>query len=295
MKSYYDLLELKPGASDEDLKKSYRRLAMKYHPDRNPNNKSAEELFKLIKQAYEFLTDPKYRYTPPPVTQRPPDPDPEQKRRNLNIVAKDAVADATIEVTISQIFTGTSARKSKMTICPACSGTGKYSNFAPGSIGETVWARKGGVGYGSEKDREENRCGKCKGLGEVVDFDCFFEIPRAVTDGIIMKLECRDRNNRSTNRTKNIKIKVEDRMYNSVHKEIVRKGLDLYSKLNVTNKTMLEGGRQVFHTADGKVLEVKIPPGMGEGTMLKLKGYGLPDLQTDEIGNLYLTLALIGL
>ena len=58
---------------------------------------------------------------------------------------------------------------------------------------------------------------------------------------------------------------------------------------------MLEGGRQVFHTADGKVLEVKIPPGMGEGTMLKLKGYGLPDLQTDEIGNLYLTLALIGL
>jgi len=58
---YYEALEVSRTCNDSELKKSYRKLAMKYHPDRNPNNKEAEEKFKYLSEAYEVLKDPKKR------------------------------------------------------------------------------------------------------------------------------------------------------------------------------------------------------------------------------------------
>ncbi len=58
---YYQILNVQKNASEDELKKAYRRMAMKYHPDRNPDNKQAEEQFKEIKEAYEILSDPQKR------------------------------------------------------------------------------------------------------------------------------------------------------------------------------------------------------------------------------------------
>src|SRR6185295_10984203 len=60
-RDYYEVLGLNRDASEEDIKKAYRKLAMKFHPDRNPDAKDAEEKFKEAKEAYEMLTEPDKR------------------------------------------------------------------------------------------------------------------------------------------------------------------------------------------------------------------------------------------
>jgi molecular chaperone DnaJ len=60
-KDYYEVLAVSRSASMDDIKKAYRKLAMKFHPDKNPGDKVAEDRFKEISEAYEVLRDPKRR------------------------------------------------------------------------------------------------------------------------------------------------------------------------------------------------------------------------------------------
>ena len=60
-KDFYSVLGVEKSASEDEIKKAYRKLAMKFHPDRNPGDKAAEESFKEAKEAYEILSDAKKR------------------------------------------------------------------------------------------------------------------------------------------------------------------------------------------------------------------------------------------
>ena len=57
-RDYYEVLGLKKGASDDEIKKAFRKMAMKYHPDKNPGDKTCEEKFKEVNEAYGILSDP---------------------------------------------------------------------------------------------------------------------------------------------------------------------------------------------------------------------------------------------
>ena len=60
-RDYYDILGVVNSATEEDIKRSYRKLAMRHHPDKNPDDKDAEERFKEAAEAYEVLSDPEKR------------------------------------------------------------------------------------------------------------------------------------------------------------------------------------------------------------------------------------------
>ncbi|HPQ67126.1 MAG TPA: DnaJ domain-containing protein, partial [bacterium] len=60
-RDYYEILEVGRAASGEEIKKSYRRLALRFHPDRNPGDHDAESRFKEVSEAYEVLSDPSRR------------------------------------------------------------------------------------------------------------------------------------------------------------------------------------------------------------------------------------------
>ena len=66
-KDFYEILEVSRDANDNEIKKSYRKLAMKFHPDRNRGNKQAEKKFKEVSAAYEVLKDPQKYALPVPL------------------------------------------------------------------------------------------------------------------------------------------------------------------------------------------------------------------------------------
>jgi curved DNA-binding protein CbpA len=61
MKDYYKILGVSENATQDEIKQAYKKLSMKYHPDRNPGDKQAEEKFKEINEAYSVLSDPEKR------------------------------------------------------------------------------------------------------------------------------------------------------------------------------------------------------------------------------------------
>jgi DnaJ-class molecular chaperone len=69
-RDYYEVLGIEKSATEEDIKKAYRKLAIKYHPDKNPGDKAAEEKFKELGEAYEVLSEPQKRSGVRPVRAR---------------------------------------------------------------------------------------------------------------------------------------------------------------------------------------------------------------------------------
>ena len=180
---YYELLGAARDASAEDLKKAYRKKAMQYHPDRNPGDKAAEEMFKKVSRAYEILSDAEKRrlydqHGSAAFEQQAAGPgggyqnvDPMDIFRQMfqggggfgdifgnggEAGARGAGEDLSmeIEITLEEAATGVerTLRYRRHAPCAGCSGTG------------------------AEKGSKTSKCGTCGGRGQVVRTQGFFQV-----------------------------------------------------------------------------------------------------------------------
>ena len=91
MRCYYDVLGVSMTATDQEIKKAYRKLAIKHHPDKNPGDQAAEEKFKEVAEAFAVLSDPEQRKQYEFELDHPPPPPEQQQAQQQQMIDQEAV------------------------------------------------------------------------------------------------------------------------------------------------------------------------------------------------------------
>ncbi|WP_136657916.1 molecular chaperone DnaJ [Nitratireductor sp. XY-223] len=329
---FYETLGVSKGASDKDLKSAFRRLAMKYHPDKNPDDVEAERRFKEINEAYETLKDPQKRaaydqFGHAAFEQGGPggfgggfgggahafsdifeDIFGEmmgggRSRRNAGGRERGADLRYNMEISLEEAFTGKTAqiRVPTSVQCDECSGSGAK----PGSQPVTC-----NTCHGSGRVRAsqgffsvERTCPTCHGRGETISDPC-------------SKCSGQGRVNEERSLSVNIPAGIEDGtrirlagegeaglrsgpsgdlyIFLSVkpHEFFQRDGADLYCIVPISMTTAALGGQFDVVTLDGAKTRVKVPEGTQTGRQFRLKSKGMPVLRSSQSGDLYIQIAI---
>ncbi len=310
-KDYYKILGVSRTASADDIKKAFRKLARKYHPDVNPGDKKSEEKFKEINEAYEVLSD-------------------SDKRHKYDTLGPNWEQ-------FSSNFSRANPRSSSRTSSSAynfdAGGGPAFSDFF-----ETLFGRSGAAGAGGTRSgREDIRrrtgdnieqpveitlqeayvggtrtfniqsteiCPICKGTGEVGGKPC----TNCAAQGMIP-------------RNKRIQVKINAGVDNGSKIRVAgegqpgmgggprgdlflvisvkldplfeRKGDDLYVDIDVDLVKMMLGGEVAVPTPDGRRLMLNIPAGTQNRRTFRLAGKGIPHLRETGSGNLYARLQVL--
>ena len=305
-KDYYDVLGVSKSASKDELKKAYRKLAMKYHPDRNPDDSQAAEKFKELSEAYEILSD-------------------DQKKQaydnfghegvNSSFSSSQGAADAFSDIfgdIFSDIFGGSSAGRSS-------SRGADLSYNLEVSLEEAVFGKSLNIEIPSKERCNGlwNRCSYCGGAGVIRQQQGFFSMqqtcPHCRGEGEIHDKNCSKCNGSGfTSNNKKLSVKIPagvddgDRIRLSGEGELGRGGNrgDLYISINVKEHSIFErdgrhlycevpldfvdaalGGSIEVPTLVGKA-KIKIPPGSQSHKIFRLKGKGIKPLRGGSVGDI---------
>ena len=328
-KDYYAALGLEKGASEADIKKAFRKLAIKYHPDKNQGNKEAESKFKEINEAYQVLSDPdkKAKYDMYGTV----DFDGSGfgsggfggfdfsdmggfgdifesffgggggggRRRNgpqrgsdleytINLTFEEAVFGVEKEISIDrsencETCKGSGAKEgtSKKT-CPTCNGQGQVRVQRQTPLGSFVSTSTCNTCGGTGTVIEEP-CTSCHGRGHVRKTRKIkVNIPAGVDTGNVMPL--RGQGNPGTNDGPPGDLYV--RINVSASKKFVRKGNDIYIDTHISMGKAALGTEITVATVDGDV-KYTIPAGTQSGTLFRLKGKGVPRVNSSGRGDQY--------
>lgn len=285
MKEYYDILELNQGASEEEIKKAYRKLSKKYHPDLNPDNKEAEENFKKVVEAYEILTG----------KQKPKD------QNNFNPFDFNPFANRRykanpikliIELELEEAYKGGQKiiNYNVNDTCEKCNGEGGFEPIKCNQCNGKGHIQQGPFAF---------ICNNCGGNGKLVKKVCYtcsgnglvrkvktieVTIPQGTTEGVMFSYQNIGNDIKGGERGDvyfGIKIKP--------HKTYQLDGLNLKRKIDVPIIDILLGTEKEFDTLDSSV-KIKIPKLSEMNKTFRLKGKGFVDSSTGIIGDMYVTL-----
>ncbi|MBN9037920.1 MAG: molecular chaperone DnaJ [Rhizobiales bacterium] len=327
---FYETLGVERGADEKVLKAAFRKLAMQFHPDRNPGNAEAEIRFKEINLAYEVLKDPQKRAAYDrfghaafeqgmgaggghPFSGAGGFADIFEdifgdimgggRRRSSGGRERGADLRYNMEITLEEAFSGRTAqiRVPTAVTCDECSGSGAKPGTQPTTC--AMCSGSGRVRASQGFFSIERTCPQCGGRGQTIKDPC----PKCAGQG---------RTTEERALSVNIPAGIEDGtrirlagegeagqrsgpagdlyIFLSVkpHELFQRDGADLYCKVPISMTTAALGGQFEVTSLDGTQTRVKVPEGTQNGRQFRLKGKGMPVLRQPQMGDLYIQVAV---
>jgi curved DNA-binding protein len=287
-KDYYAALGVSRGASDEEIKKAFRKLARQHHPDVAKNKKAAEEKFKEINEAYEVLSDPEKRkkydqyganwkqgaagFEPPPAWER-------AGRTAGGARAQEFHFGGT---GFSDFFEQLFGRRGRSGFDFGGNGfdTEDFQQTRGQDIEGDILVTLDEVMHGSIRDISLQRANPRTGRSETFTFKV--RIPRGVRDGQTIRVPGKGGDGAGGN-AGDLFLHVRY----ATHPDFRARGADLYYDLNLAPWDAALGTTVKVPSPDGLVT-VRIPPGTNNGRKLRIRGRGLPKSSTgSERGDLY--------
>jgi curved DNA-binding protein len=275
-KDYYKILGVEKSASADDIKKAYRKLARKYHPDVNPNDKVAEDRFKEINEANEVLTDPDKRTKYDQLGSSWQAFQRAGGQEGFDWSEWVSTANRGGYVDLNDILGGAGAGRS-----------GSFSDFFEaifGSMGQARSAPRQGQDYTQkvEISLEEAFNGASRILrigGRRIEV----KTPKGAKTGTKVRVRGEGAEGMGGGSKGDLYLEIEV----TPNPTFERVGDDLYTELPVDLYTAVLGGEATVPTFKGKI-KLRIPPETQSGRRFRLKGQGMPYLkQADERGDLY--------
>lgn len=287
---YYQILGISKTADIEEIKKAYRKLALKFHPDRNPNDKVAEERFKKINEAYAVLSDP-------------------EKRKQYDRFGSDRFGQ---RFTQEDIFRGFDidqilrdlgfASSSSKFYRQSSSGTNKrmfefrsddsFREIFRESIKDSKVPTRGeDVQYNLNITLEESVFGAEKKIalkrdGKVEEI--FVKIPPGISSGKKLRLAGKGNIGKHGGERGDLYLIINV----LPHPFFARDGNDIFIDKTIKYSQAVLGTVIEVPTIDGTVKRIKVPPGTQNGTKIRMKGFGAPSLKGNSKGDQYVKITV---
>ena len=276
-RDYYEILGVGKNASDEEMKRAYRKLAMKYHPDRNPNKKEAEERFKEINEAYAVLSD-------------------KEKRKQYDNFGADGFRQRFTQEDIfrgfdfDEIFSGVLGGRGRREFkFGGGRGGFDFGDLFGGSFGNQDMGRMPQKGedilYELTISLEEAASGGEKRIsyrkdGKVEEVSV--KIPKGIPAGKKLRLAGKGMEGKKGGPQGDLYLQISIQE----HPLFTREGDDLIVEKEVNFSEAVLGNSVEVHTLEG-TKKIKVPPGTQSHTKMRLKGLGIPHFQKEGRGDEY--------
>ena len=319
-RDYYEVLGVNRDASDADLKASYRKLAMKWHPDRNPDNPKAEEHFKEAKEAYEVLCEPQKRAAYDQFGHAGVDPHAAGAgaagmsgfgdifsdifgeifggaRGGGSNVFRGADLRYNLEITLEQAAHGfeTKIRIPATSVCETCKGSGAKPGTQPATC--PTCRGNGQVRISQGPFSIAQTCPRCHGSGKVIPNPCAtcsgtgrtklhktlaVKIPAGVDEGDRVRLSGEGEPGVNGGPPGDLYVQVHIKP----HPVFQREGTALFTRVPVSFTTAALGETIEIPGLDSEMHAIEIPAGIQSGRQLRKRGAGMPVLQGRGRGDL---------